>query len=665
MSQTAITAAFEQYKAQQEAATATVDLNEFVLALVPNQDADLPIDRNEGLPSQAHIVFAGDVSQVGFVNPNAVVYSLIMDTSIGDFSFNWIGLRNKETGILAAISHIPTAYKLKTVAGTQNGNSVTRSIMMSYVGAKTLTSINVDASTWQIDFTSRLQGVDDANRLSNIDQFGPSAFMADGFNIVKESSGYAALPGVCYVGGLRCEQAIKAPVSDVHKPGIIYIDASLQGNVSSQQQTLFTIKSSASVQGDYVDSHGISHYVAVIAEIDVNGSCIDVRHDNTADPHSQYAKVASLITTAALATRATALGIKNNHKASATALAVSAHLSSSHPHSQYEMANNQASDLDIKEKSKASKHVKLAQLWKAICQEFAAHIDKNNPHSQYEMVNNQASDLDIKEKRNTSKHVKLAQLWKAINQEVAEHTNDIDADPHSQYARLESVIQTAALATRTAALGIKNNSKVSATALTVSAHLSSKNPHPQYKTAADIEKYFALHQKAQDVHSASVISAKTSGMQGKTVQQQLTELKGLVDNLVRQLPPVGIPYPWPNATVPPSHLECNGQSFDRIANPMLAAAYPYGRVPDMRNQTIKGWSNGVGLNPDRDLLSLEQDQNKSHSHTTNILHYGATSPVSFSSATAHGSWRDVESSEEGGDEVRVKNIAFMYIVRAA
>ncbi|ECN1554543.1 hypothetical protein YT60_24770, partial [Salmonella enterica subsp. enterica serovar Agona] len=50
MSQTTITLAFEQWKAQQGTTGEPVLLDEFVFANVPALDPDQPVDRNETLP---------------------------------------------------------------------------------------------------------------------------------------------------------------------------------------------------------------------------------------------------------------------------------------------------------------------------------------------------------------------------------------------------------------------------------------------------------------------------------------------------------------------------------------------------------------------------------------------------------------------------------------
>lgn len=169
-------------------------------------------------------------------------------------------------------------------------------------------------------------------------------------------------------------------------------------------------------------------------------------HLNQYDPHSQYARLESLISTSALATRGNAMAIENAGKAQQAKAERDNHLSDSNPHDQYELGANQASDLDVKEKSNVKKHVKLPQLWKAIQQEIASHLNKTQPHTQYERVDNEATDKDIGDVSTAKKHVKLPQLWKAITNKIKAHQGE--EDPHSQYSRLESLISTAALATR-------------------------------------------------------------------------------------------------------------------------------------------------------------------------------------------------------------------------
>lgn len=179
MSQTAITLAFERWKAQQGATGEPVLLDEFVFANVPGLNPDTPIDRNEVLPPAAQIVHRQPVTRSGVVNENSVVFSAVLGADVGDFVFNWIGLLNKASGTLAMIVHAPEQQKLKTAEG-QQGNVLTRSFLMEYNGAQTETAITTPAETWQIDFTARMTGMDERQRVENLDIFGSAAFLVTG-----------------------------------------------------------------------------------------------------------------------------------------------------------------------------------------------------------------------------------------------------------------------------------------------------------------------------------------------------------------------------------------------------------------------------------------------------------------------------------------------------
>ncbi len=80
------------------------------------------------------------------------------------FTFNWVGLINKASGTLAMIVHAPEQQKLKTKEG-QQGNVLTRSFLMEFNGAQAETNIDTPAETWQIDFTARMAGMDERQRL--------------------------------------------------------------------------------------------------------------------------------------------------------------------------------------------------------------------------------------------------------------------------------------------------------------------------------------------------------------------------------------------------------------------------------------------------------------------------------------------------------------------
>lgn len=148
------------------------------------------------------------------------------------FSFNWIGLINKASGTLAMIVHAPLQQKLKTAEG-QQGNVLTRSFLMEYNGAQAETGINTPAETRQIDFTARMAGMDERQRLENIDIFGAAAFFGDGYLVGKSGNQFYVTKGTGYVAGLRTTLAENLNITVTTKPVKVWLDVCWTGTLTS------------------------------------------------------------------------------------------------------------------------------------------------------------------------------------------------------------------------------------------------------------------------------------------------------------------------------------------------------------------------------------------------------------------------------------------------
>ena len=147
--------------------------------------------------------------------------------------------------------------------------------------------------------------------------------------------------------------------------------------------------------------------------------------------------------------------------------------------------------------------------------------------------------------------------------------------------------------------------------------------------------------------------------------------------------PVGIPQPWPTNQPPAGWLECNGSTFDKNKFPKLAAAYPSGKLPDLRGVFIRGLDTGSGLDPNRGILSYQGDAIRNI--TGNVWpisetfgRNGGTGDGAFRAfdIVAAGTPTSTDRGESGGfsfdasrvvpvaNENRPRNLAFMYIVKA-
>ncbi|EPG7578679.1 phage tail protein [Providencia rettgeri] len=150
--------------------------------------------------------------------------------------------------------------------------------------------------------------------------------------------------------------------------------------------------------------------------------------------------------------------------------------------------------------------------------------------------------------------------------------------------------------------------------------------------------------------------------------------------------PVGSPIPWPQATAPSGFLVCNGQSFNKTTYPLLAAAYPSGKLPDLRGEFIRGLDAGRNVDSSRAVLSAQSDAMQEISGTFTVE--GAKSEKEapavvtgvFTKSVTKGKVNTAASSQNEdiplikfntsneartSNENRPRNIAFLYIVRAA
>ncbi|WP_310597279.1 phage tail-collar fiber domain-containing protein [Aeromonas aquatica] len=277
-----ITDAFASYWQQCLVDETPVELDEFVLAYVPGLDPGAPIDPASGLPLPEQIVHRHPVDQRGRINNDAVAYSIVMDTTVGDFTFNAMYLINSAQNLVGMIVHKGDETKLKTdPANGQTGNSLVKSMLMEYDRAAEASETVIDASTWQIDYAARLRGMDEDLRRQALGTFGQAAFYGDGFKLVNASGLYKVQPGQGYVGGLLVELTSEQEVTPIAKPVGLWLDVYRAGTLLSRWVNHLTLTLSAADLVDYVDANGYPHFVTKLAVINADDSVTDTRARRT------------------------------------------------------------------------------------------------------------------------------------------------------------------------------------------------------------------------------------------------------------------------------------------------------------------------------------------------------------------------------------------------
>jgi hypothetical protein len=267
-----ITIAGQNQIAKKQGDNVTLNIASFVLANVPDLGSE-PATRIESIPNE-HVVDQLVVTRSGYVNTNQVVYSLVMGSDIGNYSFNWVGLVDDE-GVLIAVTYIPLTPKTKNDGGVP-GNTITRNFLLAYTGIQQTTAITVPAETWQIDFSARLSGIDERERLANFDIYGHEGFLGDGWKVAGSAGTYSVAAGIGYVGGIRAKNTTAQEITTATFPNEIWLNVSLQGDISDMTAVSEFVIDTGPFE-DYVDGNGIAHYLTKIATIDATGEVVEAR----------------------------------------------------------------------------------------------------------------------------------------------------------------------------------------------------------------------------------------------------------------------------------------------------------------------------------------------------------------------------------------------------
>ena len=175
--------------------------------------------------------------------------------------------------------------------------------------------------------------------------------------------------------------------------------------------------------------------------------------------------------------------------------------------------------------------------------------------------------------------------------------------------------------------------------------------------------------------------------------------------------PAGSIFTFASTTVPSGYLECNGAAVSRSTYASLFSAIgtTHGsgdgsstfNLPDLRGQFVRGFDNGRGVDSGRSFASSQTDQNKAHGHSSaahthgyafaqgsnggvgnNFNNSGISSVTQSGGRLAEleqgggqdgqdlrgysaqtGSTTPSSTGNDGGTEVRVKNIALMYVIK--
>ncbi|ENE8564354.1 phage tail protein [Salmonella enterica] len=279
MAQSTITSAFENYKAMEAAGGRKVILSSCVLAFIPDLDMDKGPQPDEAMPDESLIVHRQAVTRAAMVNADTITCTVTLGESVGTFTFNWLALMCGDGNEPALIMYLDPQKKIRTTGGKQ-GNVLTYNCLMEYAGASAQTGITTPASTWQIDFSRRLSGMDELTRLNAMELYGDALFFADAFRISPgdTTDTLTMQTGTAYVRGVRVTAIRPADITlptDRTEDMTVSLNVLFQGNVTGEHKATYTLVNRGTA--DYTDTLNIRHFVQPLARIAPDGTVTDLR----------------------------------------------------------------------------------------------------------------------------------------------------------------------------------------------------------------------------------------------------------------------------------------------------------------------------------------------------------------------------------------------------
>ena len=282
---TILTAAGESLIARLQAEGKALIIDTMILANVPGQDHTQGSAPGVTVPAEDQIAlrYAIPPQYRAYVNPNQVVYSAMLGSDLGDFVFNWQGLWCSEHNTLVAVATFPALEKRRyDEANGKTGNNLTRNFLLTFTGARELTGLTISADVWQLDFTVRLNGIDERQRLANFDIYGQAFFDAQGWLLQKTAEAYAFAPGLGYVGGIRAALAESLPLAapeSANLPQNVWLDVCLKHTGSDRiaEASPMLTPPAAPLADSAADETGLMHYRALVARIEADGTVTDLR----------------------------------------------------------------------------------------------------------------------------------------------------------------------------------------------------------------------------------------------------------------------------------------------------------------------------------------------------------------------------------------------------
>jgi len=272
----AITLAGEALIASLQSQSLSLVIDQVVFANIVGLDVNAPVDRAQLMPAPGDIVAQELITSSSAVNNNTVVYSSVLPSNIGTWSFNWMGLYSSVNDTLVAIAYSPLQEKRATV-GDILGNVLTKNFAIEFNGAADVTGILIDVQSWQVDYTARLLSMDEMQRVSVERMYEYNTYSHSAFNVIYQNSKYYVQVGAAVVRGIYIENGVQTEVIPTEFPINIYVHIHLQKTMTGIEKIITFEPNIINRLANLPDYNTEGHFYAKVATINATANITDKR----------------------------------------------------------------------------------------------------------------------------------------------------------------------------------------------------------------------------------------------------------------------------------------------------------------------------------------------------------------------------------------------------
>lgn len=244
-----ITTAGEQFLPAAAAGSAALTdhriANQIIFANVDGLDHTATPSPDEQIP--ATVVHTAAITGYASTNDNNAIFTAILDSKTGDFSFNWLGLYNSEHDVLIQVAYEPLQEKYAT-DGSAIGNVLAKGMVLKIATAATAFDMTQAAQSWQVDFTGRQSAAENIQRNALAAVYGTGTYINDAGKLVPNAPGYRIEPGPAIIDGLRVNvpaytSALTGSEPDTDFPVYVYAEVCQTVEIDSVDNVITVIES--------------------------------------------------------------------------------------------------------------------------------------------------------------------------------------------------------------------------------------------------------------------------------------------------------------------------------------------------------------------------------------------------------------------------------------